>query len=96
MPTPDRPPAGGAVAGMTILTAMLLGLAVFGALGALSRCQAGLGPGAQQQTGQGGHVDARRPGVRVGRGTGGGRSGAGSRKGLGQGAGSGCPLPAAA
>lgn len=35
MPTPDRPPAGGAVAGMTILTAMVLGLAVFGALGAL-------------------------------------------------------------
>lgn len=35
MPAPDRPPAGGAVAGMTILTAMLLGLGIFGALGAL-------------------------------------------------------------
>lgn len=35
MPPPDRPPAGGAVAGMTILTAMVLGLAIFGALGAL-------------------------------------------------------------
>lgn len=35
MTAPDRPPAGGAVAGMTIVTAMLLGLAIFGALGAL-------------------------------------------------------------
>ncbi len=35
MTAPDRPPAGGAVAGMTIVTSMLLGLAVFGGLGAL-------------------------------------------------------------
>lgn len=35
MPSSDRPPAGGATAGMTIVTAMLLGLAVFGALGSL-------------------------------------------------------------
>lgn len=35
MTPPDRPPAGGAVAGMTIVTAMLLGLAVFGLLGSL-------------------------------------------------------------
>lgn len=35
MPAPKQPPARGAVAGMTILTAMVLGLAVFGGLGAL-------------------------------------------------------------
>jgi hypothetical protein len=35
MPAPDQPPARGAVAGLTILTAMLLGLAVCGGLGAL-------------------------------------------------------------
>lgn len=35
MPAPDRPPAGGAVAGMTIVTAMVLGLAIFGLLGSL-------------------------------------------------------------
>jgi hypothetical protein len=35
MPTPGRPPAGGAAAGMTIVTAMLLGLAVCGGLGSL-------------------------------------------------------------
>lgn len=35
MPAPKQPPARGAVAGMTIVTAMVLGLAVFGALGAL-------------------------------------------------------------
>ena len=35
MPAPDRPPMDGATAGMTIVTAMLLGLAICGALGAL-------------------------------------------------------------
>lgn len=35
MPAPKQPPARGAVAGMTIVTAMVLGLAVFGGLGAL-------------------------------------------------------------
>ena len=35
MPAPKQPPARGAVAGMTIVTAMLLGLGICGGIGAL-------------------------------------------------------------